>query len=215
MTVHAYIRVSTAGQVESGLGLAAQRDRIQAYCRSRWPEKSIAYHEDHCSADAPYNRPAFSHLQDLLEKIDHLVVLRLDRLARNTIDLLTIVRSLDVHHVTLHSVCEAIDTQGPAGKLFLAVLAACGQFERDLIRQRTREALAAKRAKGGRVGRAPLGFTGDPLEIDPKTIHLALAIHDLRAQGKSLRAISNRLSVPLPTVRYVLSNPIYRDRGLL
>ena len=210
-TTAGYIRASTDDQVVSGLGLDAQRRAITSYVDAFLYGNTLTFYEDHASGSATNNRPKLSALLDNLADIEHLIVLRLDRLARNTLDLLTIVQTLDVAGVALHSVRERIDTSGPSGRFFLTMLAAMAEFETELLSQRTREALAAKRARGGLVGRPPLGFTGDPLRPDPKTIHIPMAILALREDCLSLRAIAARLSVPTSTVRYVLSNPIYRN----
>jgi DNA invertase Pin-like site-specific DNA recombinase len=84
-----------------------------------------------------------------------LVVARLDRLARSLRQLLTTVDSLNARGIGLRSLHENIDTTSAAGRLILHIFAALGQFEVELLRERTRTALAASRARGRVGGRPP------------------------------------------------------------
>jgi DNA invertase Pin-like site-specific DNA recombinase len=83
---------------------------------------------------------------------DTLVVWRLDRLARSTLDLLTKVKDLEARGVKLRSLTEAIETDTIVGQLLLAVLGAVAQFERDLIAERTRTGMAVARENGVQFG---------------------------------------------------------------
>lgn len=88
-----------------------------------------------------------------LEKGDVLVVWKLDRLARTLIQLIEIAENLIKREIGLKSITEAVDTTTPGGRLVFHVIGSIGQFERDLIRERTKAGLAAKRARGVKVGR--------------------------------------------------------------
>lgn len=208
-----YIRCSSIEQATSGLGLAAQRRQIQAYVDAFLPTCTIAWYEDHSSGRTTNDLPQLQAILDAPAAFDSLVVYRLDRLGRNTIELLSHVAALDVAGVRFHSVSERIDTSGPVGRLFLTILAALAQFERDLLIERTTIALAAKRDAGGLVGRPPFGYRGDPLHPDPQTFPTLTAILTMRVAGASLRTIAGRLSVNLSTVRYVARNPWYQSKG--
>lgn len=215
MEIAAYIRVSTADQGQSGLGLEAQRRAIVAEAGRRYPKSSVRFFEDIQSGAKTNNRIAFNEMATALSEFDALIVNSLFRLARNALELLTFLERLRVAGVTFHSIKEALDTSTAIGKLFTTILAGIGEFERDLHRQRTRDALAVKIARGEHVGRPPLGFLAHPFRVDPKTIHTVMAIFSLRRANHSLRWIAARLSLPLSTVRSVLSNPIYRKRRLV
>ena len=86
---------------------------------------------------------------------DILVVHRLDRLARSMRQLLTTEDTLQARGIGLRSLHENIDTTSATGRLILHIFAALGQFEVELLRERTRTALAASRARGRIGGRPP------------------------------------------------------------
>ena len=79
---------------------------------------------------------------------------KLDRLGRSLRDLIDVVNSLQDRGVGLRSLQEAIDTTTPAGKLTFHIFAALAEFERDMIRERTRAGLAAAHKRGVAIGRA-------------------------------------------------------------
>lgn len=211
----AYVRVSTVEQALSHLSLEAQTAACRAYCRAHWPTARPDILTEIASAASTNGRPGLGRFLADPTKWCALVVLRLDRLARNALDLITIARNLDAQGVALHSVSESIDTHSPTGRLFLTVLAALAEFERDLLSARTCEALAAKRARGEHVGRHPFGFdpkTGAP---DPAQLEHVRHAYMLARAGCPARAIARVLGLKPSTVRYVLRNPIYRQGHLL
>lgn len=215
VTIAAYTRCSTVDQAMSGLGLAAQRAAIAQYCSTHFPGQPVTWVTEHASGKDTDERPLLRETLDSNGTLKALVVLRLDRLARNTLDLLRIIDALKTQGAALHSVHEHIQTDSPAANFYLTVLAAAAQLERDLISQRTREALAQKRARGEHVGRPPLGFLANPFRVDPETIHIPLAIFALRRRGYSHTRIARKLDLPVSTVRSVLANDIYRRRSLI
>jgi len=83
------------------------------------------------------------------------VIARLDRLGRPTKDLLTIVGELEGKGVQLEVLEQIFDTSTPEGKLFFTVGAACAEFEREVMRSRTMDGLAASQARGRLGGRKP------------------------------------------------------------
>ena len=85
-----------------------------------------------------------------------LVVWKLDRLGRSLPHLIEVVRDLEARGVGLRSLTEGIDTTTPGGRLVFHVIGALGQFERDLVRERTRAGLTAADARGRRGGRRPV-----------------------------------------------------------
>lgn len=86
---------------------------------------------------------------------DSLVVVKLDRLARSSVDLGNIAAQLSDKNVNLVVLDQAIDTSTPTGKLMFNMIAAFAEFERDLIRERCREGIDKAKAKGIRFGRKP------------------------------------------------------------
>ncbi|MBQ4840145.1 recombinase family protein [Pseudoalteromonas luteoviolacea] len=137
-----YARVSTAEQDTS-----LQVDALnQAGCEKIYQE-SIS--------GASRERPELERCLEHVREGDTLVVWRLDRLGRSMKDLVAIITELEKNKVGFKSVTEAIDTTNAGGKLVFHIFAALAEFERTLIRERTKAGLAAARARGRKGGRKP------------------------------------------------------------
>ena len=137
-----YARVSTDDQ-----NLDLQRDALrQAGC-------STIYEEAASGKSAA--RQELEQCRKALRAGDTLVVWRLDRLGRSLPDLVQIVADLEQRGVQFESLTEKIETGSAAGKLVFHVFAALAEFERNLIRERTRAGLVAARARGRAGGRKP------------------------------------------------------------
>ena len=100
-------------------------------------------------------RQELDHCLKALRAGDTLVVWRLDRLGRSLPDLVQIVEGLEEKGIVFESITEKIETTSAAGKLVFHVFAALAEFERNLIRERTRAGLVAARARGRSGGRKP------------------------------------------------------------
>ena len=102
-----------------------------------------------------WERPELHRLLDHLREGDVLVVWKLDRLSRSLKDLLHIMETIDGAGANFRSVTEAIDTSGPAGRMMMQMLGSFAEFERAMVRERTRAGLKAAREQGRRGGRRP------------------------------------------------------------
>jgi DNA invertase Pin-like site-specific DNA recombinase len=100
-----------------------------------------------------WDRPELQRLLGQLRAGDTLVVCRLDRLSRSLKDLLTILERLNAAGAQFRSLTEAVDTAGPAGRMLMQMLGAFAEFERDMIRERTRAGLREARTQGRLPGR--------------------------------------------------------------
>lgn len=183
-TAIGYVRVSTSEQSESGLGLEAQRQAIRAEAeRQGW--ELVAIHEDAgASGKALSGREG---LQRALAEVRGtkdgvLVVAKLDRLSRSMVDFANLMKVSQQQGWALVALDLGVDTSTPSGEMMANVTATFAQFERRLIGQRTKDALAVKRAEGVRLGR--------PVQTSYETTEL---IRNMRAQGQSLRQIASRL----------------------
>ncbi len=134
-----YARVSTDLQTTDG-----QIDALHAAGCERVFEESMS--------GTRADRPQLAAALEFAREGDVLVVARLDRLARSLRQLLTTVDALQVRGIGLRSLHENIDTTSATGRLILHIFAALGQFEVELLRERTRIGLAASRARGRTVG---------------------------------------------------------------
>ena len=195
----AYIRVSTEQQATEGVSMAAQLERIRAYCLANGLEL-VAIHEDAgLSGKRADNRPGLqAALDDVCNRGGVLVVYSLSRLARSVSDSLAIIDRLQKAGADLASLTERIDTTTAAGKMLLTMLAAFAQFERDLTAERTTAALAHKKALGQRVGTVPFGWdlSADGITLLENTAEqrTIATIRALRASGLTLQAIADRLN---------------------
>lgn len=200
----AYIRCSTEEQSTEGMSLAAQEDQLRAYCKMRGLELVELVCDPGVSAGKELRtRAGGRRLLDLVKQGDvgAVVGLKLDRLFRNTIDALTIAGDWDKRGVALHLVDmggTAIDTSTAIGQYIFTMLAGAAEMERNLIRERTRDALAAKRRRSELVGRIPFGHMlsadGKHLQENPDEQAVIVLVRRLRASGQSQQAIADKLN---------------------
>jgi DNA invertase Pin-like site-specific DNA recombinase len=116
------------------------------------------------ASGATDERPELVRMLDHLRPGDTLVVWKLDRLGRSLRHLIETARTLEARGVGFRSVTEGIDTTTPGGRLVFHIFGALAEFERDLIRERTRAGLEAARARGRRGGR-PVAMTAEKTVI--------------------------------------------------
>ncbi|SDX97075.1 Site-specific DNA recombinase [Albimonas donghaensis] len=171
-----YARISTREQSMDG-----QLDSLhQAGCDKVFTEVASGARED---------RPVLREALEYARPGDVLVCFKLDRVARSLPHLTNLVADLDHRQIGLRSLTEEIDTSTPGGRLVFHVFGAIAQFERDLIRERTRVGLDAAR-KRGRTGGRPKSMT--PAKLD--------AARRLIQSGTPVREIADSLGVSVPTV---------------
>lgn len=157
-----YARVSTADQ--------DPRLQIDALMRAGVPETSI-YHET--ASGGSLKRPMLHALLRELRPGDVVVIWKFDRLSRSLVDLLELIKLFHKQGARFRSLTEAIDTSSPMGEFFLHILGSFAQFERAMIRERTRAGLVRARAEGRVGGRRPT--------YTEEQIRTAKALHE---QGK-------------------------------
>lgn len=152
-----YVRVSTDKQVESGAGLAAQKTLITAFAAAQGLEITDWFIEDEGVSGSirPMSRPAMARALDALRTGPASVLLFKDqtRVGRNAKDLLDLRDAADGQGWRLASSDGKLDNSTPAGRLQFVILAGVAEYELEMIRSRTREALAEKKAAGVRLGR--------------------------------------------------------------
>ena len=195
-----YVRVSSDQQVESGLSLAAQEAKLRAYAVAMDLELVDVVIDAGVSARR-LQRPGFARVLEMLDAgdVDGVLITKLDRLTRSVRDLGELVERYFAKRAVLLSVGDSIDTRSASGRLVLNVLASVGQWEREAIGERTREALAEVRRSRPRMhlGGVPLERkrAADGTLVDDVDGAATLArIRELRASGLSLRAIATSLT---------------------
>lgn len=160
-----YTRVSTQEQAREGVSLDAQTSVIESYCKMRGFELAEIVSDEGVSAYKKLrSRAGGLRVLEALksEEVQGVVALRLDRMFRDAIDCLTCTRIWDKSGKTLHLIDmggTSIDTSTAMGRFFLTINAAHAEMERNLIGERTREAMQLKRRRGEFCGGGvPYGF---------------------------------------------------------
>ena len=137
-----YARVSTQDQDS-----AAQIDALEtAGCERIFQEKA---------SGGRWNRPELHRLLGQLRKGDVLVVWKLDRLSRALKDVLTLMEKIEKAGAGFRSLTEVIDTTSPGGRMMMQIVGTFAEFERAMLRERTRNGLDAARKQGRVGGRRP------------------------------------------------------------
>lgn len=225
-----YVRVSTEEQARGGVSLAAQEERLKAYCNMAGLEVVEIIREEGVSGAKPLAvRPGGERLLHLIarKKVKHVVALKLDRLFRDAEDALRQTRAWDKAGIALHLVDmggQTLNTATAMGRFFLNMMAAFAELERNLIAERTATALAHKKAHREAYAPTPYGFerVGDTLQENTQEQEIIAQIFAWRRAGWSLRKIAaelNKRGVPTKqggqwyasTVRYLLQNSLYRE----
>lgn len=205
MRAAGYIRVSTEEQSREGVSLEMQITKIRQYCELNELELVGIYGDPGISGKSIKARPGIQAVLEMVDRkrIDHVVVYKLDRLARNTIETLEMVERMDKKSVSLHSISEKLDTQSAIGRFVVRTLASLAEMERDQVSERTTGALQSKRARGEKTGGdCPFGYdfqevtrpgTDKPLKVlveNPEEQEIVARIRNLKAKGHSFRAIA-------------------------
>lgn len=181
-----YARVSTGEQT-----LDAQKDALKAAgCTEIFTD---------VISGATTTRTGLDAALSALQSGQTLVVVRLDRLGRSMPHLVATVHELADRGVGFKSLAESIDTTSAAGRLVLHIFASLADFERDLIRERTREALAAKKRRGEHVGRRRA--------LSPSRLEAA---KQMIANGHGPAEVARILKVGRSTLYRALSKPAAR-----
>ena len=177
----AYYRVSTDKQGRSGLGLEAQQDAVKRFLGTE-PEQVFTEVESGGKKDRPELAKAIAQCKATGAT---LIVAKLDRLARDVQMILSIVDSgILVRFVDL----PEINPADPTGRLMLTMMAAFAEFERVIIRKRTKEALAVAKSRGVKLGSANPKAGGQARaaqlaaisQVDPQAL---IIVRDLKAMG--------------------------------
>ena len=112
------------------------------------------------SGGAGSKRPAMEEMLTKISPGDTVVVYKLDRIARSLKDLLIIIERIEAAGAQFRSLTEHIDTRSPAGRMIFQIVGAFAEFERELIRERTKVGMAAAMRRGVKMGR-PTAMTPD------------------------------------------------------
>lgn len=195
-----YLRVSTQEQAREGISLAAQEARLRAYCELRGLRVVEVVIDAGVSGGKPmHSREGGNRILDLVKRsaVAHVIAYKLDRLFRDCADCLTVTAAWDKKAIALHLVDlggQTLDTSSAMGRFFLTVMAGAAELERNLIRERTSEAMGYVRSQGLKTGGdVPYGYA---VAADGKTLvaqcgeqALLGAIRSARQRGLTQRQV--------------------------
>ena len=204
-TAVGYVRVSTQEQAAEGVSLDAQREKLRSYCRANGIRLIDIFADEGMSGSTL----ARSGLQAALRMVKRghastLIVVKLDRLSRSLRDVCSLMEDyFSDERFHLLSVCGMVNTHSAAGRMMMMNLANFSQFEREMIAERTRDALRHLKAQGARLGHPPYGYAlGDEWDEHgrrklvpiPNEQEVITKIKTLHAEGLSFAKIARHLN---------------------
>jgi site-specific DNA recombinase len=217
MSIGIYVRVSTQEQATEGYSIAAQKERLKAFCVAQgWDDFKFYVDEGVSAKDT--NRPQLAQLLEHIKngQINILLVYRLDRLTRRVKDLYTLLETLEKYKCTFKSATEPYDTATAMGRMFIGLVALLAQWETENLSERIKMALEEKVSNGERVGAIPFGFdlSRDETLIKNEKAPIVLDIIEKLKSGMSSNAIADFLNTTnndrqwrANTVLRLLKNP--------
>ena len=198
--------VYTRKSSEEGLDLEfnsldAQREACEAYIKSQKHEGWVLVekqYNDGGFSGGTMDRPAFKDLLSDIKKnkIDIVVVYKVDRLTRSLMDFAKIIEIFDEHQASFVSITQQFNTTTSMGRLTLNMLLSFAQFEREITSERLRDKFEASRQKGLFIhGKAPIGYTkvGSTLVENPEKSGIVRLIFDKYLELGSIRILHDYL----------------------
>jgi site-specific DNA recombinase len=221
-----YIRVSTDKQATEGFSLAAQREKLNAYCIANgWTADDAHTYVDAGISGKSTERPEYQKMLAAVAAGDvrRIVAVKLDRLSRNTRDFLGLLDYCDAHACGIVSIAESFDTSTPVGRAVVTVLMAFAELERSQIADRMQSGRDQKAREGERNGApVPYGYRLEggqwaAVEHQAATVKRIFEAFNTGASLRGVAAELNAGSVPAPKgaawypaqIRYVLDNGLY------
>jgi DNA invertase Pin-like site-specific DNA recombinase len=200
--IYGYSRVSTAEQT-SGTSLDDQKNRIQGVALMRGDKVAEIFTDGGVSgAVALRERPAGKRLMETIQPGDVIIASKLDRLFRSAVDALTqaeYFKQQGIDLIVADMGADPVTANGPA-KMFFGMLALMAEFERERIKERQRDGIKGKKAKGGYIGgRRPYGYqiegTGKDARLieDEKEQQAITRIAELRKAGRGYQKVAMQL----------------------
>ncbi len=216
-----YVRVSTDEQAKHGYSIRSQKEKLEAYCVSQDWEIANFYIDEGKSAKNT-ERPALQKLLSDVRSgvIDVLLIYRLDRLTRSVLDLYKILEELEQYNCKFKSATEIYDTTTPTGRLFITLVAALAQWERENLVERVKVNMLKKASLGEWTGGIiPYGYRSEnkklyiveeEAEIVREIFHL-MQIHGYRKTAEILNKHHTLRGKKFAksNVQYIANNPLY------
>ena len=218
-----YTRVSTEDQAKEGFPLDAQLKRLTAYCKSRGWELAGTYVDDGYSGRNT-NRPAYTEMMDSMDSWDVLLVMKMDRIHRNSVNFAMMMDQLRDNDKEFNSMQEKFDTTNAMGRFVMDVIQRIAQLESEQIGERVKLGMQQKAKMGkGHLGSGhPYGYVynNGHLEIDYDEAATVRMMYEMHFEGKSMSDIAkilNEADIPAKkggawnrqSIFKILKNPLY------
>ncbi len=218
-----YTRVSTEDQAKEGFSLAAQEERLRAYCQARGWEVAGLYRDDGHSG-RNIRRPAYQRMMEERDRWDTILVLKMDRIHRNSRNFMEMMEDLGKTEKDFVSATESLDTTTAMGRFVMDIIQRIAQLESEQIGERVYVGMSQKAKTGpGVLGfPAPLGYeiSEGTLRIVDREAEVVRSIFQKAQGGHTMEAIAKELNerhVPTKAGREwtavkiyrILHNPVY------
>jgi DNA invertase Pin-like site-specific DNA recombinase len=196
MKIVGYLRVSTDQQVESGLGLEAQRVACENYAKKLGLKVEHFFSDEGLSGALPHeDRPGLTSAINILKKADILVIAKRDRLGRDPDDIGDITRSIKRKGARIISAAgEGTEQDDSASKFMRRVMDGAAEYERNIISDRIKAALKVKKNRGERIGHIPFGYklaeNNVNLVLNDVEYNVLKYMKELKVKGLSFRDIA-------------------------
>lgn len=193
-----YIRVSSEDQARSGLSLESQEEKVRAMATVKGIQLCDVVSDEGESAKS-LDRPGLQRILELVgtRKIGGIIIAKLDRLSRRVQDFGELMDTFEAKGVTLISCVETVDTSTAAGRMCLNVSMSFAQFEREVICERTRDALQAKLKRGEACGNVAYGYQrgeDGKAVLEPNEQRIIAVIRARRSDGVTYQKIADQLN---------------------
>ena len=190
-----YMRVSTQEQAENGNSLEFQKEKLEAYCKIH-EYKIVGEYVDAGVSGAKFNRPALDRLKDDVDKIDIVLIYKLDRLSRSIKDTMLLIEDFfKPNKIDLISLSENFDTTQAIGMATVGMLSTFAQLERDTIKQRMVAGKIQSVKNGNYINNVPFGYIKENKKLvkDEKTRECVEFIFEKLLDGYSTTQIAKLL----------------------
>ena len=221
-----YVRVSTEDQAKEGFSLDAQMKKLEAYCRSRGWVSAGRYTDDGYSGRNT-ERPAYRDMLDSMDEWDVLLVLKMDRIHRNSVNFAAMMNLLKKNGKEFNSIQEKFDTTTAMGRFVMDIMQRIAQLESEQIGERVKMGMRRKAecSKGTLGSGHPYGYfyNDGRLHIKEEEARTVRYIYHMSGNGLSTEKIAevlNEREIPAKkggrwnrqSVHRILRNPLYTGR---